>query len=303
MDRRTDNMEGVWQTVSGDEVEPLLTLREINGSQEEMLYITRMRNVIEFQIESSKDYDYLKQSFMHSFLLPLTRSLELENCLNYALSKVSEFAVLVHNYAPFRQWPTIHIDLANVLEDFSDHSENIFHSIDENDQVDYYLVPELTIDGCSFLDDSHPPDSMRFAKDWLVNLQFKNIDCFNSMHKSIWRRLYANNYTYFCSSDVDIAAFLKEQIQTNTPISAFNEIIKRERGENFNEFGILNTIASPYYYVLPHQNERNSDQIHTHTQLSKLDCLPFKISEEFPIMDGIWDFDSRLIVDERFSFT
>ncbi|GFY41234.1 uncharacterized protein TNIN_438491 [Trichonephila inaurata madagascariensis] len=281
------------------QVEPLLTLREINGSQEEMLYITRMRNVIEFQIERSEDYDYLKQSFKHSILVPLTSSLELENCLIYALSKVSEFAVLVHNYTPFRQWPTIHIDHDSVSGDDSDNSEDIFRSIDENDQVDYYLVPYLTLEDGSFLDDSHPSDSKRFAEDWLANLQFKNIDCFNSMHKSIWRRLYANNCTYFCSSYIDIAAFLKEQIQTNTPIGAFNEIIKRERGENFNQFGILDTIASPYYYVLPHQSERNSDQL----QIKKLGYLSFKISEEFHIRDEIWDFYSTLIVDERFNFT
>ncbi|GFY41235.1 uncharacterized protein TNIN_438501 [Trichonephila inaurata madagascariensis] len=207
--------------------QPLLTLSDINGSQEEMLYIPRMRNVIEFQIKSCKDYDYLKQSFNLTILFPLTRKLELEKCLSYAVSKVAERALSVHNYAPFRHWPRINID----YDSFSDQSEDIFHRIDENDQVYYYLVPYLSLEDCSFLDDSHPPDSMRFAKDWLANLQFKNIDCFNSMHKSIWRRLYANNCTYFCSSYIDIAAFLKEQIQTNTPIGAFNEIIKRERGE------------------------------------------------------------------------
>ncbi|GFR15911.1 uncharacterized protein TNCT_346371 [Trichonephila clavata] len=264
-----------------------------------MSYITAMRNVIKFQIESSEVYDYLKQTFKHSILFPLTRTLVLQKCLRYALSKVAEFTVLVHNYAPFRRWPTIFIEHDYFSEDDSDQSEEIYRSIDENDAADYYLVPEITNTGSySFVPSCHPLNIMQFVENWLDNLQFKNIDCFNSMNKSIWRRLYANNFTYFCSSDIDIAAFLKEQIQRNRPISTFNEIIKRERGETFNQSRILESIASPYYYVLPHQNRRISEELH----LCKLDFILLKIFDVFGIRDGILDFYCALIVDERFNF-
>ncbi|GFV56773.1 uncharacterized protein TNCV_153151 [Trichonephila clavipes] len=269
---------------------PLLTLSDINDSQKEMSYITRMRNVIEYQIASSEDYDYLKLSFRHSIFYPLTRSLELERCLIYALSKVAESPVLVHNYKPFREWPTIQVEHNGFSE------KQIIQRIDEHEQTEdfyYYLVPDYRNKwGSPFVTAWHHLYSMQFVENWLDKLQFKNIDCFSSMRKSIWRRVYGNNCSYFCSSNINIAAFLKEQIQSKRPIHVFNAIMKREKGEFFNLFGILESIASPYYYVLPHQNVRNSDQLKRYN----LHYLLFKMLE-FSVTDGIFDFCSSLIIE------
>ncbi|GFQ94869.1 uncharacterized protein TNCT_129281 [Trichonephila clavata] len=268
---------------------PLLTLSDIKCSQEEMSYITRVRNVIEVQIESSEDYDYLKQSFNHSIFYPMSRSHELRKCLTYALSKVSKSPALMHNYKPFREWPTIRVESFDVSE------EIIIQRIDEHEQTEYfyYLVPDYKhLQNSSFVLPLYHLYSMQFVENWLKKLRFKNIDCFNSMHKSIWRRVYGNNHSYFCSSNINIAAFLKEQIQRVEPIQVFNEIIKRERGEFFNLFGILESIASPYYYVLPHQNVRNSDQLKRYN----LHSLLFK-NFNVRFTDRIFDFSSRLIVE------
>ncbi|GFR15773.1 uncharacterized protein TNCT_449581 [Trichonephila clavata] len=252
-----------------------------------MSYITTSRNVIKFQIESSEEYGYLKPPFRHSILFILTRNLELEKCLSYAFSKVAKPTVVVDNYVPFREWQG-----RTDLEDDSDESDGMDQRIDKYNGREYYLVPEImSVKCCSLVNDSL--NLMEFVEDWLKNLRFKNVDCFNSMYKSIWRRLYANNKTYFCSSDIDIAAFLKEQRIKNKPINVFNEIFKRERGETFNQRGILESIASPYYYALPHQKEENDERLNRYRTYYHQFLL-----DGFSIWKGPFIFYCSLIAEE-----
>ncbi|GFS87213.1 uncharacterized protein NPIL_597831 [Nephila pilipes] len=138
-------------------VSPLLTLGDINSSQEEMSYITRMRNVIKFQIEKSDDYEHLRDaSLKHKIICLISISFTLETCLSYTLVNVVKSHVLVHNIKPFRQ---------------------------------------------------------------------------------------------------DIAAYIKEKTNSNKSVNVFKKIMKRELGDSISEYKVLESIASPYYYELPHQNE------------------------------------------------
>ncbi|GFS67487.1 uncharacterized protein NPIL_154141 [Nephila pilipes] len=264
-------------------VSPLLTLRKIYSSQEEMLYITRMRNIIQFQFEIEEDYEKLNDyPFQHDIACVLTERSKLEICLRYALSNVVKSHVLVHNYTPFRQWRTINFD-----NDIFQEGQNRDEPREEICKVTYeyateerFLMPGFK----TFL-------RFSFFKGWrlwnllwrlfsatqLNNLQInKSVDYLNSMQKSTWRRVYANNNTYFSTSEADIAAYVKEQSQGKRQVNVFNGIIKRERGEFFNHFRVLETIASPYYYVLPHQNEEEYSQIDDTIDI----CLKYSIQFE-----------------------
>ncbi|GFX94804.1 transposable element Tcb1 transposase [Trichonephila clavipes] len=84
-------------------VSSMVSLTEINRSQDEMKYITRMRNAFEFRTASSKDYSFLNSSFQHIILCSSRRKHVLETCLRHTLSKVVNSHVLLHNYAPFAQ--------------------------------------------------------------------------------------------------------------------------------------------------------------------------------------------------------
>ncbi|GFY48800.1 uncharacterized protein TNIN_164881 [Trichonephila inaurata madagascariensis] len=254
-----------------------LTLTKINNSQDEMSYITRMRNAIKFQIENTEDYKYLKYyDFQHIILCPLTRRFELELCLRHthtqSLLKVVKFQVLMHNYTPFLQWPTIIIDHDHFPEQQNpDKKEKCIRSVDTYEKSKRYLVTIFK-----------NPRRYYFVNSWCVwnllkshifmntrldNRQINSEEYLNSIQTSIWRRVYANNYTYFCSSDTNIAVYVKEQMQRTISDYVLNEIIKRQRGECFNQFGVLENLAGPYYYVLPHQVERDNQRIKQFIQL------------------------------------
>ncbi|GFQ80857.1 hypothetical protein TNCT_679551 [Trichonephila clavata] len=81
------------------------------------------------------------------------------------------------------------------------------------------------------------------------------------MHNSIWRRVFANNYSYFYSSDTNVSAYVIEQSRRPFPIRVLEEVFVRQRDGAFNQLGILENISSPYYYVLPYQIERNNESI------------------------------------------
>ncbi|GFR02444.1 hypothetical protein TNCT_462571 [Trichonephila clavata] len=96
----------------------------------------------------------------------------------------------------------------------------------------------------------------------LKNFELRNVgDILDSMHNSIWRRVFANNYTYFYSSDTNVSAYVIEQSRRPSPIRVLDEVFVRQRNGAFNQLGILEIISSPYYYVLPYQIERDNESI------------------------------------------
>ncbi|PRD32472.1 UNVERIFIED_CONTAM: hypothetical protein NCL1_20329 [Trichonephila clavipes] len=239
------------------DVTPLLTLKEINNSQDEMSYITRMRNIIKFQIASNEDYGYYQKAGFYSELTcHKTHESLLEACLSHALKTVVKYHVVVHNLELFRQWDIISIDVDGfpVIR-----RENVEDKAEEYIQRNLFLVAAFSYS-----------ERHEFGSDWytyyacnrrlftdihLDDRQISDADYLSFLGKSSWRRLNDNNLSFFSCSEKDIAAYVKEQTKMSKPINVFKQILNREWGEHFDEFEVLKSIAAPYYFVLPHQNK------------------------------------------------
>ncbi|GFT39179.1 hypothetical protein NPIL_698671 [Nephila pilipes] len=97
-----------------------------------------------------------------------------------------------------------------------------------------------------------------------IEVETESID---STYESIWRRLFNAGMTYF-SYDSKKCKILKLQKNRSRSkqINILHEIMKRERGYYLNELKLLDTIASPFYYIFPHQNEDEYADFETNTQ-------------------------------------
>ncbi|GFR02450.1 uncharacterized protein TNCT_462601 [Trichonephila clavata] len=236
----------------------MVYLKEIGCSQDEMRYITRMRNVFKFRTESIKDYRFLNSPFRHIILCSLERIPEMEACFRPIFTKVMNSRVLLYNYTPFAQWT-----LKNIGEDRFPAEDNIGQPIrfiqrdDEHEQTESCWIASLGFQRrYSFLTGwSHWNilQSQLLRDTTLSSRQVNNAEVLNST--SGWRRLFADNFINFSCTDSDIASYIREQTKVRRPVNVFKEIIERERGETFNPFRILESIASPYYYVLPQHGE------------------------------------------------
>ncbi|GFS66450.1 uncharacterized protein NPIL_458521 [Nephila pilipes] len=242
-------------------VSPLLTLGDINSSQEEMSYITRMRNVIKFQIETSDDYECLKYApFKHQIICLNSISLILETCLSYTLINIVKSHVLVHNIIPFRNWSTIIFD-----DDGFREGQNPFQRLEQRVWRNVIVTTDRFL-ATSFAYFSR----LYFSNVWSNPLEFQSpiftanmldsteiadpaITVNSKLHT--WRRIYANNYSLFSCSGQDIDAYIKEKTNSNKSVSVLKKIMKRELGDSISEYKVLESIASPYYYELPHQDE------------------------------------------------
>ncbi|GFQ98604.1 uncharacterized protein TNCT_196581 [Trichonephila clavata] len=250
-------------------VSPLLTLEKINNSQKEMAYITRMRNVIKFQIAGNKEYEYFKnKKFYNGLSYQEIHEELLEICLPHALTKVVKAHVAVHNFEPFRPWAIINVD----VNGFPGSQNSVIWRQNLNPRPIEFVERNLFLVAAfsnfhleDFYDDwsTYYPRERRLFTGLRVHLgsqQTTGEEYINSSRKSTWRRVYDKNVSLFSCSDQDIAAYEKEQTKINKPINVFKKIIRREVGERFDQFEVLESIASPYYYILPHQNEKEYNE-------------------------------------------
>ncbi|GFS86496.1 uncharacterized protein NPIL_94461 [Nephila pilipes] len=245
-------------------VSPLLTLGDINSSQEEMSYITRMRNVIKFQIETGEDYERLRGCCFKQRILCLNSiSSTLSTCLNYTLSNVVKSHVLVHNFIPFRRWRTMFID-----DDGFRAGQNPFKRREQitwrtgNVSTDRFLVTYFsTYTLFEFItwSSSLRTHSQILTFDTLDNIRIACQAIIVNSKYHTWRRVFGDNYTLFSCSEDDITSYVKEQKHRNKLVNVFETIMKREFSGPFNLFKTLESIASPYYYELPHQNQEEYD--------------------------------------------
>ncbi|GFY41227.1 uncharacterized protein TNIN_438421 [Trichonephila inaurata madagascariensis] len=222
----------------------------------------------------------------------------METCFRCTLSKIMKYHVLVHNYAPFRGWPLINIDNDGFPEEPNPEQELILPD-DKHEHTELYLTANL--ENARKLSDykpwTHPwnllqRQLLRDAR--LGTLQINNTDFSNSMYTSAWRRVFADNFIDFSCTDTDIAAYIREQKEESRPIHVFKEISKREMGGTFDHFRVLESIASPYYYVLPHHREPNLDEMRdivTNWMLRSLDDPPHE--------NVISRFESRFRIARR----
>lgn len=201
-----------------NEASPWLTLREISYSEVEMLYVTCMRNVIQFQIQNSEDYQYLRRRFWHRIEFFQERLEELNIILCHTLSEVVKSHVLVHNPLPFHLWRTIVIDNNGfpLLQNQVQVTADIAQLADRNILGDRFLVPTFSSElECTDLKQSghlRLYKRLLFTNDGLDKLPFNSlISDITEFPESKWRRVYSSNDLFFFSRNSDIAFYIKEQ--------------------------------------------------------------------------------------------
>ncbi|GFY62633.1 uncharacterized protein TNIN_105901 [Trichonephila inaurata madagascariensis] len=251
-------------------VTPLLTLESINNSEDEMIYITKMRNVMESQNENEEHNEYLRGNAFIQTILCLVRNRSiLEICLSHTLTKVVESHVLVHKDIPFRHWRTINID----NDGFPEYQNSVQNGRRIASRVDNYAAAEQFL-VATFIN-SHRyylfegwfnwfiyPLNL-FTHETLDSIQINDpLVIVNSSHHT-WRRVYEDNWTLFSCAQDDIDAYVKEQTHGQRHANVFKQLMSRAMGESFNQFSLLKSLASPYYYELPHQDEQEYETFTT----------------------------------------
>ncbi|GFS65577.1 uncharacterized protein TNIN_247971 [Trichonephila inaurata madagascariensis] len=234
-------------------ISPFLTLRKINNSQREMKYITKMRNMILFQISPTNDYSQLEQKFLHKIVMERRDIALFQKCLYHTLSETMKSPVLVRNFAPFFHWTTIIIDrVDNSSRQFRTEVCGRNTGIAATDQ---FLMP-------TFFDVMTNNLLLFLNRRLNTNIPCNRIETsfnnryLNPMHECTWRRLYDNNLSFFFCEYDDFILYVKEQTLESRPANVFKEIMERQIGKVLNTTAVLRRIASPYYYVLPHQDEQ-----------------------------------------------
>ncbi|GFY48803.1 uncharacterized protein TNIN_164911 [Trichonephila inaurata madagascariensis] len=232
-----------------------------------MSYITKLRNVIKFQTATEREYEYLKKSsFYNSLIFQKNQEALLEVCLSHALKKVVKYCEVVHNIEPFRRWDMIKFD----IDEFREAQIPVLRrEIQDPRNIEYIPRNQFLVADFSnskrreFLNNWQSCGSREirlFTNKHLGDLEIPDVDYLDSLHKSSWRRVYDYNLLLLSCMDKDIAAYIKEQTKISKPMNIFKQILNREWGEPFDPFEVLKSIASPYYYVLPHQNERERSE-------------------------------------------
>ncbi|GFY78884.1 uncharacterized protein TNIN_217821 [Trichonephila inaurata madagascariensis] len=262
------------------EASTLLNLTKISSSSEEMSYITKMRNLILFQISSPEEFQYLDGRFYHQFWIhnrcfPIFRM-----CYSHAFFQVAKSHVLVHNHEPFRHWDTIIIDNDGQPKTKNGHEMKAINGSNINTMpIKKFLIANNGLASTSFPRWNFYPYYKGIITSIQSNVfeQFYTTDSSILRHESIWRRVYDANLTFFFCEYNDFSLYVLEQKRHKTPINVFKTILERQNGICFNEKSVLKTIASPYYYILPYQDERKYAEFARNASVSLIHVLNISI--------------------------
>ncbi|PRD35229.1 UNVERIFIED_CONTAM: hypothetical protein NCL1_12175 [Trichonephila clavipes] len=84
----------------------------------------------------------------------------------------------------------------------------------------------------------------------------------NTESRYFWHRMFDDEAYLFPGGLKHNTSFMKDMQKRSKSkrVNVFEQIWKRERGEFFNELMVLDTIVSPYYYLLPYQNKTEYEQ-------------------------------------------
>ncbi|GFR15574.1 uncharacterized protein TNCT_220891 [Trichonephila clavata] len=181
-------------------------------------------------------------------------------CFIEAFCQVVKSHVLVHNYEPFRNWKIIIVD-----DDGNPQTQDDDLTAKSNKKIKTIPRDKFLVATCS---DDLVIDPFPNAPFKILSIR-KNTSnqsssfvpqCTNSsfdvMREFTWRRAYDANSTFFICEDEDFSHYIWDQKRKRKPISVFKTIKGREIGNYFDQKLVLKTIASPYYYILPHQDEK-----------------------------------------------
>ncbi|GFQ91796.1 uncharacterized protein TNCT_55811 [Trichonephila clavata] len=236
----------------------LLTLTKIGNCPNELFYITEMRNLILFQIPVA-DYSYLNYKFHHRFRLDKRKTLLYHMCLHYAFSNVLKYHFPVHNFEPFRHWwiETINNTGYPLKQNEGEETVNTEH---------FLVAKAIFYDKISFAEDWTNSDWGIVVAEMLCIIETCCSNYYlNPMREFTWRRLYSPNSTLFSCDSNDFAFYAREQRLQQVPVKILKEITKRQIGGSFKLKEVLKTIASPYYYIFPHQDENEHSDFETNT--------------------------------------
>ncbi|GFT16519.1 uncharacterized protein NPIL_665381 [Nephila pilipes] len=262
------------------------TLTQINNSPEEMKYIIRMRNIVEFQIEELEEvYGDFRRSFWQEIV---SEYKHIRILLDYASSQVVKICILVHNTEPFLNWRPMHLDNDGFQATLGQElrRQEIGKTANEIVPINHYIVANF----CSLLVGTYcrneifqPIFFARFyTEPALTTIYIDDLkDHLNPLREFTWLRVYDNTQTFYCAPRaIDINFYIKEQTRSRTPVYVFNEIMRRERGEFFCTQAVLKKIASPYYYILPHQDKQEQSEFESEALDGDITCrfLRFSVS-------------------------
>ncbi|GFV02176.1 uncharacterized protein TNCV_1573881 [Trichonephila clavipes] len=228
-DRSVEGFESSLHVYS--KISALLTLTKILISPDELIYITKMRNLILFQI-SGADYQYLEYKFKHDFTFAVGKGSLLFRCFYHAFSKVAKFQVLVHNFKPFRYWKTNTID---------ENGHRVALNFDRNEVEMEIFEDEITLQDLFLVAAINNLFSDTSLEYWnyrslpyvtKVPLSIREA-CSKTVlypaHESTWRRLYDANDTIFNCEEIDCDLYEREQMMNLRSVSVFREIKKKKR--------------------------------------------------------------------------
>ncbi|GFV23968.1 uncharacterized protein TNCV_3095611 [Trichonephila clavipes] len=190
-------------------------------------------------------------------------------CLHYAFSKVLKSPTLVHNFEPFRHWSIETINNPYYLRTQNRNGEESEKEETEN-MTHHFVVADATV-----------YDKICFAEDWthsdwgIVVAEMVSIvqtccsdSYLNPMREFSWIRLYHPNNSLFVCDANDFAFYAKAQTLKQEPVKVFKEIMRRQITGSFQQREVLKIIASPYYYIFPHQDEKEYSDFEINTAFS-----------------------------------
>ncbi|GFU27449.1 uncharacterized protein NPIL_531811 [Nephila pilipes] len=228
-------------------ISPLLTLSKIHNSRKEMIYITKMRNALQLNIWSQDHFENLGHYFNHKFLLAEELLEVFYVCLCHAFRVVANNQILVLTLDNLKECGSILKDHRGFHAIHSSLNTNIKSLFLVRDLLAYEHLPNWNPSLTRELEINPEIPLSSIVKSPQV---FQHLRC-----ESTWRRVYESNNSYFFSKHSDIDIYVKESTEKNRPVNVLKQIMRRETGYSMNEFSVLETIASPYYYELPHQDE------------------------------------------------
>ncbi|GFR02454.1 uncharacterized protein TNCT_462631 [Trichonephila clavata] len=219
----------------------------------------------------------------------MKRKSALEMCLRHSITEVMKYNILMHSYTPFLQWPFINI----VNNDFTElnRGQRQYEPNERNLIANFENERHFSFD--NGWNHWNLLQRRLITNTRLCNLHVNNANFLNSIYSLPWRRVFADNFIDFSCTDSDIASYV-EHTERIKPVHVFKEITKREMGETFNLFRILESIASPYYYILPHHREGSYDRMNNIIENWRL-RYP---SNPYP-GDDIFCFESRIRIARK----
>lgn len=277
---------------------PLVTLEDITALEEEMVYVTKMRNLIYFKIDAWNS----RQKYLHQFLVKDEDLIFFLDCFKSAMIQHANLSVETSKCNFFRYlkavsdqnvfWNTpdvcnLHYH-ANSLAECSGtlyciHLHKLFSSNSNLTTSKSFKsnfskrrrirdVPLMSNFSMLFIFELHEDWSCCTGHEInVMNCRKISLnDCFynaeytsrNTDSRNFWHRMFDNEASLFTGDMENIATFVEDMKKRSKlkRVNVFDQIRNRELGEVFNKLMVLDTIVSPYYYLLPYQNKTEYEQ-------------------------------------------